>query len=185
MRPFFILFLLDVCQITVAQHCPWDCTGMIMLQTDIPKEKVYKMEPVLVDENKKLITDTLYGTGLPTYDRCDFLEESDFTAYRKKRMSLHYVYQYDTSYYFAEGKYIVHYNFCEYQDKELYLRYNDPVASKLEYAYVAIPASNRIHLHEYNNEIRGRETNKLKQAVKEFVLIMPCAKWGLKKEDCK
>jgi hypothetical protein len=185
MRPVLILFLLVVCQITNAQHCPWDCTGMIMLQTDVPKEKVYKMKPVLVDENKKVITDTIFGTGLPTYDRCDFLEHRDFTSYRAKRITLYHFYQNDTAYHFAEGKYIVHYNFCEYRDKELYLRYIDPASKKIKYLYVAIPASNRIHLHEYNEEIRERRTDELKQALKDFVLTMPCTKWGLKKEDCK
>src|SRR6266498_1925316 len=161
MRQAFIFPLLFISQFCRAQHCPWDCTGMVMLQTDILKEKVYKMKPVLVDGNKKVITDTLYGTGLPTYDRCDFLEQSDFTAYRKKRIAIHYFYQYDTSYYFAEGKYIVHYNFCAYRGKKLYLRFNDPSSQKLKYLYVAIPASNRIHLHEYNNEIMEKKTNEL------------------------
>ena len=37
-----------------------------------------------------------------------------------------------------EGNYIVHYNFCEYQDKKLYLRYNDPYSKKtLYHVYVA------------------------------------------------
>jgi len=179
----FLLFLIS--QFCKAQHCPWDCAGMIMLQTGIPKEKVYKMKPVLVDEDKNVIIDTLFGTGQPTYDRCDFMAYKDFTAYRKKRMALHYVYEYDTSYYFAAGRYIVHYNFCKYEDKNLYLRYNDPYASETKYIYVPIPVANRIHLHEYNNEIRGKQTNKLRQALKRFELAMSCAKWGLKKEDCK
>jgi hypothetical protein len=183
MRSLLIVLLLTICKVTIAQHCPWDCAGMIMMQTEISKEKVYKMKPVLVDENKKVITDTLYGTGLPTYDRCDFLEQSDFTNYRKKRMDLHYVYQYDTAYYFAAGKYIVHYNFCEYRDKKLYLRYTNPYSQKL--MYIPVAASNRIHLHDYNNELREKEAEKIKQAVKQFVLVIPCIKWGMKKEDCK
>jgi len=185
MRRGFIFLLLKASQFCQAQHCPWDCAGMIMLQTDISKEKVYKMKPVLVDENKNVITDTLFGTGQPTYDRCDFMEHKDFTAYRKKRIALHYVYEYDTSYYFAAGKYIVHYNFCEYRDKNLYLRYNDSYSVETKYIYVPIPEANRIHLHEYNNEIRQMQTNKLKQGLKKFELAIPCTKWGLKKEDCK
>lgn len=158
---------------------------MIILQTDIPKSKVYRMKPVLIDENNRVITDTVYGTGLPTYDRCNFLEGKDFTAYRKKRIAIHRFYQYDTLYHFAEGKYVVKYNFCMYSGRNLYLRFNDPNSKKLKYIYIDIPASNRIHLHEYNNELREQKTEILKQKLKPFELVMPCAKWELKKEDCR
>lgn len=42
------------------------------------------MRPVLVDENKKKIVDTIYGTGADNIDNCDFLSYEDFTAYRTK-----------------------------------------------------------------------------------------------------
>ena len=182
MRSLPVIFLLIIYQGIKAQHCPWDCAGMIILETDIPKEKVYKMKPVLVDENKKPITDTVFGTGLPTYDLCDFKEFKDFTAYRKKRIELHHWYEYDTAYYFAAGKYIVHYNFCEYKG-DLFLRYTNLYTQEL--IYIPVLADNRIHLHEYNNEIRERQTDALKQKLKNFAVVIPCAKWGLKKEDCK
>jgi hypothetical protein len=168
-----------------AQHCPWDCAGMILLQTPVSKEMMYKMKPVLVDENKKVITDTLYGTGMPTYDRCDFLFYDDFVKYRVEKIAVHHWYQYDTLYHFAEGKYLVHYNFCKYQGSKLYLRFNDPAPGSNIYHYVEITEDRRIHLHNYNRELRGNETTPLKKATKKFVLEMNCENWGLQKKDCR
>jgi len=65
-----------------SQHCPWDCAGMVIVETAVAKGMVYKMDPVLVDEDKKVIVDTMYGTDKPTYDRCDFLSYDDFTKQR-------------------------------------------------------------------------------------------------------
>jgi hypothetical protein len=42
-----------------SQHCPWDCSGMIIVETPVAKGMVYKLEPVLVDEEKKMIVDTM------------------------------------------------------------------------------------------------------------------------------
>src|SRR2546423_15281458 len=90
-----------------AQHCPWDCSGMIMFQTVSPKATIYKMDPVLVDENKIIVTDTMYGTGKETYDSCNFLLYSDFKSSRTKKIAIHHWYQYDTVYDFAGGLYFV------------------------------------------------------------------------------
>ena len=100
-----------------AQHCPWDCSGMIIVETPVMKKTVYKLEPVLVDEDKKVIVDTMYGTDKPTYDRCDFLTYDDFTRERTKKIAIHHWYENDTFYHFAAGRYIVKYNYCEYRDK--------------------------------------------------------------------
>jgi len=62
-----------------SQHCPWDCSGMIIVETPVAKGIVYKLEPVLVNEEKRVIVDTMYGTDKPTYDRCDLLSYDDFT----------------------------------------------------------------------------------------------------------
>jgi hypothetical protein len=168
-----------------AQHCPWDCSGMILVETPVAKGMVYKMEPVLVDEDQKVIVDTMYGTDKPTYDRCDFLSYDDFTKQRTKKIAIHHWYGYDTFYHFAEGRYIVKYNFCEYQDKKLYLRYSEPFATSKIYHYVEIPATNRIHLHDYNSQLRERKTEEIKNDLKESVLVLNCQEWNLKKQDCK
>ena len=79
-----------------AQHCPWDCTGFLMIKTNASEAEMKKLKPVLVDGRKKPVVDTLYGTGLPTYDLCTFLLYRDFKKYRTERIKLHWVYQYDT-----------------------------------------------------------------------------------------
>jgi len=147
-----------------AQHCPWDCSGMIIVQTPVAKTMIYKMEPVLVDEDRKVIVDTLYGADKPTFDRCDFLSYDDFTRRRTEKIAIHDSYEYDTFYHFAAGHYIVKYNFCDYQDKKLYLRYTEPSAKSKIYHYLEIPASNRIHLHDFNSQLRGRKTEEIKKS---------------------
>jgi len=185
MRSLFALAILTICLSGNAQHCPWDCSGMIIMETNMPKGSVYKMKPVLVDENKVVITDTIYGTGLPTYDRCDFLYFSDFMTYRKKKIAVHHWYEYDTMYHFAAGKYIVRYNFCAEREKKLYLRYTDPSSKRGTYQYIEIPEENRIHLHEYNNELRSGQAEKLRDETKNFVLTVDCKNWNLQKPDCR
>ena len=143
------------------------------------------MKPVLVDEKKRVITDTIYGTGLDTYDRCDFLYYDDFIKYRKKKITLHHWYQHDTVYHFAKGKYIVKYNFCGYRDKKLSLRYNDPYSKTTLYHYIEIPANKRIHIHDYSHQLVEGEIAYIIKATKKFVLVMDCVKWSLLKKDCR
>jgi len=185
MRSAFIIMVLIISQRMHAQHCPWDCSGMIQVQTNISKELVYKMKPVLVGEKKRVITDTMYGTGLDTYDRCDFLFYDDFVKYRKNKIALHHWYQYDTVYHFAKGKYIVKYNFCEYMGKKLFLRYNDPYSKTIMYHYVEIPANKRIHIHDYSHQLMEGEIAGIEKVVKKFVLVMDCSEWNLLKKDCR
>lgn len=148
MKALSVLLIGTVSWLTsFGQHCPWDCSGMILLQTNIAKEKFYKLHPVLVDENKREITDTVYGTGKDTYDKCDFLSYEDFTAYRIQRIKVHHWYQYDTFYHFAKGGYIVKYNFCQYEGRKLYLRFQDPNSSTALFRYLEIPREKRMHLH--------------------------------------
>ena len=59
---------------------------MIIVETPVEKGTLYKLEPVLVDEEKKVIVDTMYGTDKPTYDRCDLLFYDDFTKQRTKKL---------------------------------------------------------------------------------------------------
>jgi hypothetical protein len=168
-----------------AQHCPWDCSGMILVKSPVSKTTVYKLQPVLVDEEKKVVVDTMYGTDKPTYDRCDLLSYDDFTKQRTEKISVHHWYEYDTFYHFAAGAYIVKFNFCKYQDKKLYLRYSEPYSSSGSYHYIEIPQDIRIHLHDYNNQLRERKTEDIQDALKTSILTISCAEWSLKKQDCK
>src|SRR6185295_4818129 len=110
-------------------------TGMILMKTAIPKEQLYKLKPVLVDENKDIIIDTIYGTGLDTYDTCKFLYYNDFMKYRGGKVSLHHWYAYDTVYQFASGYYMVKTNYCKYKSRKLFLRFTEPGKPDLKYHY--------------------------------------------------
>jgi hypothetical protein len=184
-KTLFALFLFTATTGAIAQHCPWDCSGMIQVEITAPMNMVYRMKPVLVDENKEVITDTIYGTGKETYDRCDFLYYDDFLKYRRNKIAIHSCYQYDTLYSFAKGKYIVRYNFCRYRDKKLFLRFTDPHKGNNNYHYIEIPGHNRIHLHDYDDQLRQNKTAAMVKATREFVLVIDCKTWGLQNNDCR
>ena len=126
----------------------------------------------------------MYGTGKATYDLCEFKYYADFTKYRTRRIALHHWYEYDTVYHFAEGCYLVKYNFCEYTGKALYLRYADPYTKSPLYHYIEIPESGRIHLHNYNNQLRDQKTEEIKNDLKNLILLLNCKEWGLKSQEC-
>lgn len=155
-RTLFIIFLLLSADVN-AQHCPWDCSGMILLKTDLSKTEFTRLNPVLVDGNRKEIVDTVYGTGLATYDTGRFMHYDDFMQYRTGRIKLHYWYAFDTLYYFAKDNYLVRYNYCRYQyqgNTDLFIRFTDTAGN--QYGYIEIPVSRRIHLHDFGPEIRKR-----------------------------
>jgi len=84
---------------------------------------------VLADGGQNVVVDTIYGTGLATYDTCRFLPYEDFLKYRIEKINLHYWYGYDTVYHFAKGHFIVRYNFCRFNRdgrSDLFIRFNDP-----------------------------------------------------------
>jgi hypothetical protein len=184
MRWFFVSLILLIAATVRAQHCPWDCSGLLLIKTDVSPENINKLFPVLVNEKKEIIVDTIYGTGKPTYDTCNLLYYDDYLAYRTKKIELHYWYAHDTVYHFAKGNYIIKVNFCKYRNKKLFLRLNDPYSRGIRYKYVEIPNTALIHLHDYNMEINARATNTIKEAVSKSLITIDCAAWGLKAEDC-
>lgn len=130
---------------------------MILLKTDVTATEFRQLSPVLVNKNREIIVDTIYGTGLETYDSCRFMSYDDFMQYRTQRIKLHHWYNYDTMYYFANNNYLVKYNYCRYQygnNTGLFIRFNDTVTKG--YGYIEIPVSRRIHLHDFGPEIRKR-----------------------------
>jgi len=186
MKPILLfLVLLTLPEFLPAQHCPWDCTGMILLQTNIPAERFYKLELVLTDENKNELYDTVYGTGKDTWDECKFLSYEDFTAYRSQRTAVHHFYEYDTFYHFAQGLYMVKYNFCDNEGKKLYLRFFDQRSGNNSYRYIEIPESMRIHLHDYSRDLWARNTEEIKKSIQPFILKPACEDLLLDKEECK
>lgn len=168
-----------------SQHCPWDCSGMIILETSIPQNKIYGQQPTLVDENKKEVVDTIYGTGLDTHDHSEFLSYEDFTALRTKKIAVHHWYRFDTVYHFTKGKYLVRFNFCKYTGKKLYLRYSDRYTRGLRYHYIEIPGDRRIHLHDYYRELNSRKTADLKKLTDPFIIQISCDDLKLRAQDCK
>lgn len=180
----FVFSLLSVLPV-FSQHCPWDCSGLILLQTGIPKERLYQLQPVLVDENKKEIINKMYRTEAGTRDAFSFLTYEDFTTSRIKNIKLNNWYRYDTAYHFAKGKYLVRYNHCDYYGKKLYLRFTDPYTLGLTYRFIEIPESKRIHLHSYSGMLNKNKINELKDITEPFVLKVSCEEWKLRTKDCK
>ncbi len=165
---------------SVAQHCPWDCTGFLMVKTDASPAEVKKLDPVLTDANHRIVIDTLYGTNKNTFDTCRFLYFDDFIAYRTKRIQLHHYYMYDTMLHFAKGYYVVHYNYCKYQgsgDPNLFLRFKN---SSGTYTFIPIPYSNRIHLHNFNVEIIEHKTDQLVSMSQPYIIMVRKEDLGLK-----
>lgn len=177
MKPLIIgIFLLSFINAS-AQHCPWDCTGFLMIKTDATKSEIEKLQPVLVDANKQVVIDTLYGTGKDTYDTCTFMEYDDFVKYRTERTRLHHWYEYDTVLNFAKDHYVVHYNFCKHEGKQLFIRYMGPGHG--HYHYMEIPADKRIHLHDLNNMIREKNYTGILKQVEPNIINVSRAQWGL------
>ena len=46
------------------------------------------------------------------------------------------------------------------------------------------PESDRMHLHDYNNEIRERKTKDLQKITQPFVLKVSCKEWKLRPAEC-
>ena len=181
MRYLLFLSLLIITVSTSAQHCPWDCSGLLMIKTDATKGEMKKLDPVLVDINNKPVIDTLYGSGAGTYDLCRFLYYDDFLKFRINRIQVHYWYGYDTVYHFAKEHYVVRFNYCRYSTDgptDLFIRYNDPSSSS-GYKYIEIPASRRIHLHDYSREINKGQTAEILQSIQPFILNISRKEFGL------
>lgn len=182
---FVFVLLMTFPGLVFAQHCPWDCSGMIMIETDVPKDRVYRMQPILVDENKNVIADTIYGTESPAYDTCKLMFQDDFTALRTEKIKHHRWYQYDTAYHFASGLLITRINFCKNHTKTIYLRWVFPDDKKAMYYYKELPLESLIHLHSYNNELRKRENEKMRKDVDYAIVRMNCRDWKIREAECR
>jgi hypothetical protein len=185
MRCLLVSVMIMMVNLAGAQHCPWDCSGLLLFKIEISKKKTNKLFPVLVNEKKEIIVDTIYGTSKSTFDTCKLLFYDDFQAYRIKRVTQNKWYAIDTVYHFAEGYYIIKVNFCKYRNKKIFLRFTDTGSKKLRYRYVEIANSSLIHLHDYNMEITARKTDLIKEAIAKYLITIDCASLGLKEENCR
>ncbi|HWR33689.1 MAG TPA: hypothetical protein VN451_09190, partial [Chitinophagaceae bacterium] len=154
---------------------------MILMKTDLKADELKKLNPVLVDENKNIMVDTMYGTGLETYDTCRFMFYEDFKAYRTEKTKVHYWYRYDTLYRFAKDYALVKFNFCRYKRSGamLFVRFNSLKDSVTQYGYIEVPQNNRIHLHDFNMMINRKEHDTIRDSVQPFVLDISRRRWNL------
>jgi hypothetical protein len=179
MKRCCVLFFLLLSSVAFAQHCPWDCSGLLMIRTNVTPAELKKMDPVLVDANKKLITDSVYGTGKETHDSARILFYDDFLAYRTERIKLHHWYGFDTVYHFAKGHHVARFNFCRFNNKKLFIRFHDPSTAAGEYSYIEMPNDRRIHLHEYNMLINRRKSEELLSLLQPLILQVSRSEWKL------
>ncbi len=163
-----------------AQHCPWDCTGFLMIKTDASEAEMKSMHPTLVDGRKQIIVDTLYGTGKNTFDTCRFLEYDEFVGLREEKSKIHSFYRHDTMLKFAKGFYVVHFNFCKYdKDKEGPLFISYAGAGHGHDHYIPVPVEKRIHLHNHSNDIYKKNYDAILKNVDSQILTINRKDWGL------
>ena len=182
--PVIVLFLFSLK--AYSQHCPWDCSGMLLLKTDISSTEFNSLNPVLVDKEKRIVVDTVYGTGKDTYDTCRFLFYDDFIQYRTGRIHVHYWYAHDTAFHFAKGHYLVRYNYCKFKQDgqgELFIRYNDPSGLPGAYRYLPVPAERGIHLHDHRLQMTRREYNGILEKVQPQIIFAGRKNWGLTADE--
>lgn len=180
MKRLFLLLFSFVSISVFGQHCPWDCSGMIIMQTNVSAAELNKINPILVDANKNIVVDTMYGTGLETFDTCRFMFYDDFKAHRTEKTKIHYWYRFDTLYTFAEGYAVVRFNFCRYERSGamLYVRFNNLKDSGDKYSYIEVSPEKRIHLHDYSRMINEHKHDAIKDSVQSFVLKISRSQWG-------
>lgn len=179
MKTILLLLVISFPLSASAQHCPWDCTGFLMIKTDASKDEMEMLRPALFDSKRLVVVDTLYGTGKKTFDTCFFMEFGDFASYRKEKAKIHNWYNYDTMLSFAEGYYVVHYNYCKFSGKapgELFIAYMGPGHG--HHHYLEIPADKRIHLHDYYSLIQKGEKEQTLKAVESKIISVSRAEWG-------
>ncbi len=172
-----------------AQHCPWDCAGMILIKTDAPARELYMMELILVEDstrifkNNSIVVDTNYGAG--SYDTCYLKSYGDFMSYRIAKIRKYHGYAYDTVFRFAEGYFLIKFNWCKYKGKKLYIHFYDRHTRGQTDRYIEIPKENRIHLHDHSSEINAGKSKEILEAIKNKILYISCIGWTLYESDCK
>lgn len=138
----FILSFLFIMMTTglAAQHCPWDCSGLVIL--DWPENRKFSDYDVsLVDSQRKVVTNTnVYETTAS-----GFLPYEELKEQLTEKISKHSWYEYDTALHFAKGSPVTLYNYCEYQ-QDLFVEVKskkDPGSKH----YFPLNNDQKFHLH--------------------------------------
>ena len=174
-----------------AQHCPWDCAGMILIKTDAATNNLDQIEVTLVEDStwifhgKGIVIDTIYGTASLMADTCRLKSHSEFMSYRTAKIQLYHGYAYDTVYGFSEGHFLIKFNLCKYRGKKLYLHFYDRHSRGLTDRYIRIPEANRISLHDVSTEINARQTKEILELIREKIMYIPCTAWTFYETECK
>lgn len=157
MRMILLLALLGLVPLSGrTQHCPWDCAGLVLLETDLPQSFFYYMHPALISIPKGVNKDSALRFHYRSqYDK-PVLSWPDFKAEVMKGHPGDHSYRYDTLYHFAAGRYLVRFNFCEAASELLFIRFMNPYSRGVKYHYIEVPDSARISLCRHNNWMSGR-----------------------------
>src|SRR5688572_18135654 len=137
--PFFLFFSIGTAS---AQHCPWDCSGIVIL--DWPADKKFNNYQVrLVDSSYKVVFNH------NVYEKT----ESQFSIYEelKKQLNLkiskYSWYEYDTVLNFAAGSPVALYNFCDYHGEDLFIEVKSKKGPSNK-NYFKLNEDQKFHLHE-------------------------------------
>jgi hypothetical protein len=139
MRITILITLLFITKLLAAQHCPWDCSGIVIL--DWPANKSFPSYTVsLVDKNHEVVSNhNVYESP-----------ESKFQLYGdlKKELSSkipqNHWYENDTVFHFAEGSPVTLYNYCDYRgDLFVEVRFN----TTSQKWYFKLNEDQKFHLH--------------------------------------
>lgn len=179
---FLIIIIIFLSSHAQAQHCPWDCSGLLVLQSDLSPAELQQLKPVVVDENKTAVIDTIYGTSMRTWDTAYVLPFAQFQQYRTARIAEHRWYAYDTVYRFAEGYLVAKLNYCKYahSGRKLFVRFTLPSTGKDPvYKYIPIEGKDLLHLHDYSIQLNRHDTATIRREIGPKIFMLRRSDIGL------
>lgn len=180
---YLLVVLLFFSRNAEGQHCPWDCSGLVVIQTNMTAAEMVRFKPVLVDENKSIVIDTIYGTGGKTWDTARVLPFEAFQQYRTERIQLHRWYNYDTMYRFAAGYYVAKANYCKFAHtgRKLFVRFTlQPPGKNPVYRDIEIAGKGLLHLHDYSIELNQKDAEGIRKRIAALVLTIQRSDLGLR-----
>jgi hypothetical protein len=182
MRIFLIIVFIAATLPGIAQHCPWDCSGMVLVETNLAPKQMEQAHLMVTGENKKPVIDTFSNEGKPFYDTCRLYPYAEFLKKRKEQLKTYRWYQYDTVYHFAENKYLVRFNLCRFYGKKLFLSFQHPYTRNLQIIYIEIPDNKRISLHAISDKLYKRDYEAISKEIAPMIMRLDCKE--LLRRDC-
>ena len=179
-----ICFILSTAEL-LAQHCPWDCSGMVLVSSAITPAEYKKLQPVLVDSNKNVLISEYSVTGKMIPDTNFLFSYEDFMADRTIKIATFSWYVYDTIYHFAKGHFLARFNHCRFsrQQAKLFIRFNDVSGASAvsgAYHFIPVPLDKRIHLHDHQALFWDKNISAMQEAVKPFVMNIERKEWFIR-----